>query len=171
VNTLRSKGIDKLVVDVRDNAVGKRAEMLETAGAFMESGTIASVQTRQSTDARSAIRVQGSEPFTGRLVVVVNQGTCSLAEVFAAALRERRNATLLGTRTFGDAMAHELLELSDHSGMMITTGRYYTSRGQDFAAVGLRPDVSAAGAAKASPPNSDPVVAQAKSILTSGGKG
>ena len=75
------------------------------------------------------------------LVVLVDGGTASAAEVVAAALQDRGRAVLLGTRTFGKASVQAPTQLSDGSALEITVGHYLTPSGRSLDGVGVTPDV------------------------------
>jgi carboxyl-terminal processing protease len=79
------------------------------------------------------------------LVVLVNQGTASAAEILAGALQENDRATLLGERTFGKGLIQSLFQLSDGSGMAITVAKYETPQHHDINKLGIQPNQIVAG--------------------------
>jgi carboxyl-terminal processing protease len=86
------------------------------------------------------------------VVVLVDEGTASAAEVVAAALQDRNRAVIVGTRTYGKGSVQEPRELSDGSAIELTVGRYLTPSGRSLDGVGIDPDVvvaTRAGAATA----------------------
>lgn len=164
INTLRNGGATSFVIDLRNNATGSRADMLQTLESLGVAGVVAKVQSRRGSEDRSDLKTTGTAS-PGRVVVLVNRGTANLAEVFAAALRDRRSAKLAGSQTAGDTMAREIIELGDASAFMLATGKYFTSAGQDFSEVGLAPDAQIEGVASPGSPETDPAVARARQLL------
>jgi carboxyl-terminal processing protease len=76
------------------------------------------------------------------LVVLVDGGTASAAEIVAAALQDRGRAVLLGTRTFGKGSVQAPSQLSDGSALELTIGHYVTPSGRSIDGVGISPDVA-----------------------------
>ncbi|HXG23469.1 MAG TPA: S41 family peptidase, partial [Chthonomonadales bacterium] len=79
-----------------------------------------------------------------KLVVLVNRGTANVAELVAAALKEKAGAILMGTPTFGDSIMQKLVPLQNGAAMTVTAGKFLTASGVDFAGKGLTPDVAVA---------------------------
>jgi carboxyl-terminal processing protease len=82
---------------------------------------------------------------TGRpTYVLVDRGTASAAEVFAAALKDNRAATVVGERTFGKALVQSIQRLTDASAVVLTVAKYKTPRGEDINGRGVAPDLAVA---------------------------
>ncbi len=75
------------------------------------------------------------------LVVLVNAGTASAAEVVAAALKDNGRAPLIGETTFGKGSVQVILELSDGSSLHVTSARWLTPKGKVIDSIGLLPDI------------------------------
>jgi carboxyl-terminal processing protease len=76
--------------------------------------------------------------------VLVDRGTASAAEVFAAALKDNRAATVIGERTFGKALVQSIQRLTDSSAVVLTVAKYSTPRGEDVNGRGVAPDIAVA---------------------------
>jgi carboxyl-terminal processing protease len=77
------------------------------------------------------------------LVVLINEGSASAAEVLAAALQSNKRAALVGARTFGKGLLHFPRPMTDGSAMLVTAGKLLTPDGRDILNEGILPDVSA----------------------------
>lgn len=128
-----------LVLDLRGNPGGLLDEAVETASAFLHGGPIVSyVQRGQSPRTLDAL---GRGDTTMPLVVLVDGGTASAAEVVAAALQERGRAVLLGSQTFGKGTVQAPEPLANGGAVELTVGHYLTATGRSLEGVGITPDV------------------------------
>jgi carboxyl-terminal processing protease len=93
---------------------------------------------------RQTYHVEPGGVATGTpLAVLVNKGTASASEILAAALRDNGRAILIGEKTFGKGTVQNVHELSDHSGLRVTTAQWLTPNEQPIQGAGLAPDVDA----------------------------
>ena len=128
-----------IVLDLRGNPGGLLSEAVETASVFLDGGPVVSyVHRGHAPDVLDAL---GSGDTTTPLVVLVDGGTASAAEIVAGALQDRGRAVLVGSRTFGKGSVQEPTQLSDGSAIELTVGRYLTPDGRSLDGVGLQPDV------------------------------
>lgn len=81
------------------------------------------------------------------MVVLLDVGTASSAEVVAGALRDQRRALLLGARSFGKGSVQTVIDLGNGDALKLTTARYYTPAGRSIQATGILPDVTLPGTA------------------------
>ena len=135
----RDRHLAGLVLDLRDDPGGLLDEAVETASAFLDGGPVVSYQQRNS--APQALNALGQGDTGIPLVVLVDGGTASAAEIVAAALQDRGRAVLLGSRTFGKGSVQAPSRLSDGSALELTVGHYLTPSGRSIDGVGVEPDV------------------------------
>jgi carboxyl-terminal processing protease len=128
-----------VVLDLRGNPGGLLTEAVEVASAFLDGGAVVSYEKRD--EPVRHLDAVGDGDTTMPLVVIVDAGTASAAEVVAAALQDRNRAVIVGARTFGKGSVQEPHELSDGSAIEITVGRYLTPSGRSLDGVGIAPDV------------------------------
>lgn len=126
-----------LVLDLRNNPGGLIESAAVIAGKINGGGVIASIQT--NTD-RKTIREPRGRKLGIPVVVLINEGTASVAEMVAGTLKETGSATLIGAKTFGDGLVQTPLMLKDGSVAILTTGKMLTVKGTDFSGKGLSPD-------------------------------
>ncbi len=129
-----------IVLDLRNNPGGLLTEAVEVSGAFLSGGPVVSYEKRgEPTHVLDAL---GDGNTTVPLVVLVDDGTASAAEIVAAALQDRRRAVIVGSRTYGKGSVQEPSTLPDGSALEITVGRYRTPSGKVIDGVGVEPDIA-----------------------------
>ena len=140
----QSSGLDGLVLDLRNNPGGVLEAAVEVADAFLASGEIVSTRGRIER-ARSRYTATPNDALNGApLVVLVNAGSASAAEIVAGALQDQRRAVIMGEQTFGKGSVQTILPLRDGNAVKLTTARYYTPAGRSIQADGIEPDVALA---------------------------
>ena len=128
-----------LVLDLRDDPGGLLDEAVETSSAFLDGGPVVSYQQRgHQTQVLDAL---GNGDTGIPLVVLVDGGTASAAEIVAAALQDRGRAVIIGSRTFGKGSVQAPSQLSDGSAIELTVGHYLTPLGRSLDGVGVVPDL------------------------------
>ncbi|MFD4536625.1 S41 family peptidase [Kitasatospora sp. NPDC058397] len=130
-----------VVLDLRGNSGGLVEEAAGTAGIFLDGGPVGSYQERGET--RELTAPPGGDQRTP-LVVLVDGGTMSAAELLTGALQDRSRAVVVGSRTFGKGTVQQPSRLADGAVLELTVGRYYTPAGRSPEGSGLTPDVPAA---------------------------
>lgn len=145
VERVQRKGAEGIVLDLRHNPGGLLGEAVRTATLFLPEGEVV-----VSTDSRS----QGEsvhETGEGRisslpLVVLIDGGTASAAEILAAALADNGDAVIVGTRSFGKGVFQEEQPLANGGALKLTVGEYFTPNGVNLAeSRGIHPDVKVKG--------------------------
>lgn len=142
LDTLGKKGgwPNGLILDLRGNPGGLLDQAVKVADIFLEHGVIVSTKGRDpQSDLKFMAHQKGTEPKCP-LVILVNEGTASAAEIVAGALHDQKRAVLVGTRTYGKGSVQKLIELADGSGLKLTTAHYYTPSGVSIQGHGIDPD-------------------------------
>ncbi|MEU9128593.1 S41 family peptidase [Kitasatospora sp. NPDC048540] len=134
------RGARAVVLDLRGNSGGLVEEAVATASLFLDGGPVASYQARG--EDRELTAAPGGDTVTP-LVVLVDGGTMSAAELLAGALQDRCRAVLVGGRTFGKGTVQQPSRLADGSVLELTVGRYATPSGRSPDGTGVVPDVPA----------------------------
>jgi carboxyl-terminal processing protease len=137
----KAKPLKGIVLDMRNNPGGLLGQAVEVSDLFLKSGGIVSTRGRsKSMETRSVAKDEGNEP-TCPIVILVNEGTASAAEIVSGALQDNGRAVILGTQTFGKASVQTVIPLEDGSALKLTTARYYTPKGRSIQAEGIIPDI------------------------------
>ena len=134
------EGMTSLIIDLRNNGGGIIDGAAGVLDYLLPEGTVVyTVEERDSVrkDYTSDEETQLDIP----LVVLVNGSSASASEIFAAAIRDFEWGTLLGTTTYGKGVYQSTIGLSDGSGIKVTSGKFYSPKGNNFDGVGIEPDV------------------------------
>ncbi len=136
-----SKGSLKgLVLDLRNNPGGLLDQAVKISDRFIDSGLIVSVEGRREDQKIKFYAHPEGQLSRFPLVVLVNGGSASGAEIVAGAIQDHGRGILLGTHTFGKGSVQTIIPLKDGSGLRLTTARYYTPNGRSIQAKGIVPD-------------------------------
>jgi len=139
-----SGSLDGLVLDLRNNPGGVLDAAVGVADAFISNGVIVSTDGRVES-ARNEFTATPNDVLNGApLVVLVNAGSASAAEIVAGALQDQRRAVIMGEPTFGKGSVQTILPLRNGNAVKLTTARYYTPDGRSIQAEGIIPDVEIA---------------------------
>lgn len=137
----QSGGLRGLVLDLRSNPGGLLVSAVQIADDLLDKGDIVSTRGRiPASDSRFAA-TPGDLLKGAPLVLIVDAGTASAAEVLAGALHDNHRARIVGSRTFGKGSVQTLLPLDNGDSVKLTTARYYTPSGKSIQALGIAPDV------------------------------
>ncbi len=137
----KGREIKGLVLDLRNNPGGLLSQAIEVSDLFLNSGLIVSTKGRISSQNITATAHTDKKPRTYPIIVLINSGSASAAEIVAGALQDNKRALVLGTRSFGKGSVQTILPLSDGSGLRLTTARYYTPSGKSIQSSGIVPDI------------------------------
>jgi carboxyl-terminal processing protease len=138
----KPEALKGLVLDLRNDPGGLLKEAVEICELFLNDGQ-AIVSTRGRTPEQNAVYYSHNKtPLTDvPMVVLINAGSASASEIVAGALKDTKRAVLVGTRSFGKGSVQTIRELSDGSGLSLTTARYFTPAGTMIHGVGVAPDI------------------------------
>lgn len=143
LNTRSGGSLSGLVLDMRNNPGGLLDQAIKVADVFLDSGEIVSTRGRNEQENASyrATNIAGKEQRHYPIVILINGGSASAAEIVAGALQDQKRAIVMGTQSFGKGSVQSLIELSDKSGLRLTTARYFTPNGTSIQARGITPDI------------------------------
>ena len=138
---LKSQGMKKLVVDLRDNPGGLLTAVCGVLRQILPEGLI--VYTEDKNGKREEENCDGKNELTMPLAVLVNGNSASASEIFAGAVKDYGIGTIVGTTTYGKGVVQTIQPLTDGSAVKITIAKYYTPKGNDINKKGIEPDVEA----------------------------
>jgi len=166
---IENSNVKKIILDLRNNPGGLLNKVQEIAGWFLERGKIVS-KARYADGKEEIYKTKGPATFLNYpLVVLINQGTASGAEILAAALREQRNdVKLIGEKTFGKGSVQETVNIGriKREGLLkVTTAHWFTPKGRLIDKKGLEPDIKVKLTQEDIEQGKDPQFDKAKEIL------
>lgn len=140
IENLEKQGAKRLVLDLRDCAVGNPEDGVQLANLFMDKGVIAtlkgqrvSTQTFEATPAHQVTKLP--------VAIITNRGTAGAAEVAAAALLDSKRAEIIGERTYGDAAQRKSVTMDDGSAIILAVAKYHSPSGKAIQDVAVTPSV------------------------------
>ena len=135
---LKSGGMEKLIVDLRDNPGGMLNAVVDLCDYILPEGLIVYTEDKQQN--RSEYKSDAS-CIEIPMVLLINGNSASSSEIFAGAIRDYGYGTLIGTNTYGKGIVQTIKRLSDGSAVKMTTSRYFTPNGEYIHGVGIAPDI------------------------------
>ena len=159
VDDLESQGMEKLIIDLRNNPGGLLDAAVEMAAYLLPDGTIVRTEYKNGkgdeyysengqlkADSTAGTRlnqypVEDGHELDIPMAILVNGNSASAAEVFAGAMRDFDRAVLVGTTTFGKGIVQSVIPFTDGDAIKITTAHYFTPSGFDLHGKGLEPDI------------------------------
>ena len=136
---LESQGMEKLVIDLRDNPGGLLTSVCDVLDTILPKGLI--VYTEDKYGKREEELCDGKTPIDIPLAVLVNGNSASASEIFAGAVKDHKVGTIVGTTTYGKGVVQTIRDLGDGSALKLTVSNYYTPSGVNINGVGIEPDV------------------------------
>lgn len=139
---MKKKDLLGLVLDLRNNPGGLLQSAVDVADLFLNEGLVVSTEGRMA-NAQVSFQASADTPaHEVPLVVLINRGSASAAEIVAGALQDQRRAVLIGSSTFGKGSVQQVIPLGNGEGLKLTTALYFTPSGRSIQAQGVEPDVS-----------------------------
>jgi len=135
---LKSKGMKKLVIDLRDNPGGLLDQVVEVCGQLLPKGLVVYTIDRDGNRKDSFSQGKGIDmPY----IVLINERSASASEILAGAVKDYSTGKLIGTKTYGKGVVQSVFKLKDGSGLKVTTSKYYTPKGISINKIGVQPDI------------------------------
>ncbi len=136
---IRGSGAKALVLDLRGNPGGLLDAVVSIGQQILPEGLI--VYTEDKSGERVEYTCDGKREIQMPMVVLVNGGSASAAEVLTGAIKDYGVGTVMGTTTYGKGIVQKIIALSDGSAVKLTTSGYFTPKGNNIHGKGIEPDV------------------------------
>lgn len=139
LDELKKRGIEGLIIDLRNNPGGLLNICADIADELLGEGTIVYTETK---DGEREYLTSDKDHIHVPLVVLINEGSASASEILAGAIRDHNRGTLIGTKTFGKGVVQRIRQFEDGSGIKLTISEYFTPNGENIHGVGIEPDIT-----------------------------
>ena len=140
IDDLIAKGAKSLILDLRNNGGGMVDECEEITDLFLDKDkTIMTTKDKKGNVQKSVTKNKKSYDLP--LVILVNENTASASEILTGALKDNNRTKVIGTKTYGKGVIQSVFNLSDGSGLKITTAEYFTPNGIEINKKGITPDI------------------------------
>lgn len=141
IDSFKKDGVSGVIIDLRNNPGGLITSVADVADKFIDDGPIVSTKSRISYE--NSVFTASKRKTTLRslpIVVLINKGSASAAEILSGALKDNHLAYLVGQRTYGKGSVQKVLPLSETEGIKVTVARYYTPSDVNIDKIGIPPD-------------------------------
>ena len=140
-NFEKKSKIKGYVIDLRNNPGGLLTQAINITDFFLNDGEIVSTKGRKVSETRKFFARKGDETDGKPVVILINNGSASAAEIFAGALKDHKRAIILGENSYGKGSVQSLIPLRNGGGMRLTISKYYLPSGKSISEVGVTPDI------------------------------
>lgn len=142
LDSFKKSGYKNLIIDLRNNPGGLITSAVDVADKFIDSGTIVSTKSRLAFENNVFVAAKDKTTVPAGLpvIVLIDRGSASAAEILSGALKDYHLAYLIGQRTYGKGSVQQVIPLSGVDGFKMTMARYYTPSDTNIDKVGIQPD-------------------------------
>ena len=137
----KNSKIKNYVIDLRNNPGGLLTQAINITDFFLDDGEIVSTKGRKISETRKFFARRGDEVKGKPIIVLINNGSASAAEIFAGALKDHKRAIILGESSYGKGSVQSIIPLRNGGGMRLTISKYYLPSGKSISEVGVTPDI------------------------------
>jgi len=127
---LKSQGMEKLILDLRDNPGGPLDQAIAVSNQFLKKGQMIVFTKGRVTTEDEYVAVEEGAFTTQPLIVLTNRNSASASEIVTGAMQDHDRAVVVGETTFGKALVQSVYSIHNNAGLALTTGRYYTPSGR-----------------------------------------
>ena len=129
------------ILDLRNNPGGLLSQAIKITDFFLEDGEIVSTKGRKKSENRKWFVQKGDLTNGKTLVVLINYGSASAAEIVAGALKDHKRAILVGESSYGKGSVQSIIPLKNKGAIRLTISKYYLPSGESISEVGVTPDI------------------------------
>ncbi len=129
------------ILDLRNNPGGLLTQAINVTDFFLDEGEIVSTKGRKITETRRFFSKKGDNIDGKPLIVLINNGSASAAEIVSGALKDHKRAIILGENSYGKGSVQSIIPLKNGGGLRLTISKYYLPSGKSISEVGVSPDI------------------------------
>ena len=140
-NFEKNKRLVGYILDLRNNPGGLLTQAISISDFFLDDGEIVSTKGRNISESRRFFSKKGDGINGKPLIVLINTGSASAAEIVSGALKDHKRAIILGERSYGKGSVQSIIPLKNGGGLRLTISKYYLPSGKSISEVGVLPDI------------------------------
>ena len=129
------------ILDLRNNPGGLLSQAINVSDFFLDDGEIVSTKGRKISETRRFFSKKGDGINGKPLIVIINMGSASAAEIVSGALKDHKRAIILGERSYGKGSVQSIVPLKNGGALRLTISKYYLPSGKSISEVGVLPDI------------------------------
>ena len=137
----KNKKLIGYILDLRNNPGGLLSQAIKISDFFLHDGEIVSTKGRKSRENKKYFAKKGDKINGKPLIVLINNGSASAAEIVAGALQDQKRAILVGETTYGKGSVQSIIPLRNSGAIRLTVSKYYLPSGKSISEVGVVPDI------------------------------
>jgi carboxyl-terminal processing protease len=137
----KNKRLQGYVFDLRNNPGGLLSQAVKISDFFLNDGEIVSTKGRKERENRKFFAEEGDKINGKPLIVLINNGSASAAEIVAGALQDHKRAILLGETSYGKGSVQSIIPLENRGAIRLTISKYYLPSGKSISEIGVSPDI------------------------------
>jgi carboxyl-terminal processing protease len=137
----KDKKILNYILDLRNNPGGLLSQAIKISDFFLENGEIVSTKSKRKYENRKWFAKKGDIINNSTMIVLINYGSASAAEIVAGALQDHKRAILIGESTYGKGSVQSIIPLKNDGAIRLTVSKYYLPSGKSISEVGVTPDI------------------------------
>jgi len=130
IDRLHAKGMNSLVLDLRNNPGGFLDQAIHVAEVFLRNGQVILTQKGRNGFRDNTYESRNNSPDTTPLVILINENTASASEIVAGAMQDHDRALIVGQTSFGKGLVQSIIPLEYGAGLTLTSAKYYTPSGR-----------------------------------------
>jgi len=136
-----NKKLKGYILDLRNNPGGLLSQAIKISDFFLENGEIVSTKSRQPSENRKWFAKKGDLTDGKTVLVLINYGSASAAEIVAGALKDHKRAIIVGENSYGKGSVQSIIPLKNRGAIRLTIAKYYLPSGKSISEVGVTPDI------------------------------
>jgi len=140
----KNKKVEYFILDLRNNPGGLLSQAIKIADFFLDNGEIVSTKSRKERENRKWFAKKGDIINGNTLIVLINYGSASAAEIVAGALKNHKRAILIGENSYGKGSVQSIIPLKNKGAIRLTVSKYYLPSGKSISEIGITPDIEIA---------------------------
>ena len=136
-----NKKLKGYILDLRNNPGGLLSQAIKISDFFLDNGEIVSTKSRKQSENRKWFAKKGDLTDGKTVLVLINYGSASAAEIVAGALKDHKRAIIVGENSYGKGSVQSIIPLKNRGAIRLTIAKYYLPSGKSISEVGVTPDI------------------------------